>query len=286
MAFKIRKLPQKKKKENEISDEKLSVNRMERRDKDGPVSVNLALEEERAERNLSSGKTVSVADNELMKNVDKSSLDKEFKQKKVEQIVSENQDYNLNESDEESVNKTNPNNFQLDEKELEEDRRQTILKGKQLPVAKELRDTEKDSIPIEEDDLGLPEESYLISRKVTKKDLMLQNETQEKQFLGANVRKLRDFVSIFDKGLSSKASPKIDMNYQISQNPILRKELVAQQLLRNYKSKNGFEHRNTKAIFKELNLLEDEEFKDSIDLNEAHQNESLIAKLISKLPQV
>jgi hypothetical protein len=110
MAFKIRKLPQKKKKENEISDEKLSVNRMERRDKDGPVSVNLALEEERAERNLSSGKTVSVADNELMKNVDKSSLDKEFKQKKVEQIVSENQDYNLNESDEESVNKTNPNN--------------------------------------------------------------------------------------------------------------------------------------------------------------------------------
>lgn len=64
----------------------------------------------------------------------------------------------------------------------------------------------------------------------------------------------------------------------------MRKVLIAQQLLRNYKSKNEREKRNTLEIFKELNLLEEEDFKDNIDKDEAiYKDEKLISTLASKL---
>lgn len=64
----------------------------------------------------------------------------------------------------------------------------------------------------------------------------------------------------------------------------MRKVLIAQQLLRNYKSKNEREQRNTLEIFKELNLLEEEDFKDNIDKDEAiYKDEKLISTLASKL---
>lgn len=293
MANKIRKLPHKEKKENENRDDKLSVNRLEEEEKDGPVSVNRALEEERAERNLSSGKTSSVADNQLMRSMEESSSEnKNYEEttgnKNSGRGYDEETDkaFKLNEIEEKKSLDEKTSQFQLDRQEIEEDKKQTISKGKKLPLAKELRDTDKDANPIEEEDLGLPEDSYLIKRKVSKKDLMLQNESQEKQFLGANVRKIRDFISIFDKGQSSKNNPKIDLSYEIAQNPSMRKELIAQQLLRNYKSKNEREQQNTLEIFKELNLLEEEEFKDNIDKDEAiHKDEKLISTLASKLPR-
>jgi hypothetical protein len=254
--------------------------------------VNRALDDERAEKNQSSGKTVSVAGNSLMNGMEKpsqnnSSSNRENNEDFKRSGFSDDQGFKLNDSESKSSEDILSDKFRLDEKEFEDDRRQTISKGKQLPFAKELRDTEKDANPIEEEDLGLPDDSFLIKRKVSRKDLILQNETQEKQFLGANVRKLRDFVSIFDKGLSSKNNPKIDLNYEITQNPKLRKELIAQQLIRNYKSKNELEQRNTKSIFKELNLLEEEDFKDKIDSEaDIYNDDKLISKITSKLPNL
>jgi len=289
MAFKNRKIPKKGKKEKVSSAEKLSVNRIERLDNDGPLSVNLALEEERAEKSQAPGKTLPVSKNNMLKALEISKSDNANAAQQSDGVNTVGSDLAFSMSNnEENLDTINKNEiFRLDESNSENDRRQTINKGKNLPPAKELRDTNKDETPISEDDLGLPEDSYLLKRKVSKKELMLQNETQKKQFLGTNVRKVRDFISIFDKGFSNKTNPKVDLNYEIAQNPVLRKELIAQQLLRNYKSDNQLERRNTKQIFDELNLSEQEGFIDKIEETESiHTDTNFISKIVEKLPSV
>ncbi len=135
--------------------------------------------------------------------------------------------------------------------------------------------------------MGLPEDSFLMERKVSKRDLALQMAAQEKKFLGGNVRKVRDFAKIFAKGKSSELDPKLDFDYEISQNPLLKKELIAQQLLRNFKSKNSREVRNTENIFEELKLMKDEEFTEQLIAEEfPHEVEKLVDRIITVLPNL
>lgn len=179
-------------------------------------------------------------------------------------------------------------NFYLNNEEDQKDSRESTQKGKKVPIAKFERDPEMDITPIEEKDLGLPEESFLMDRKVTRKDMKLQMEVQEKFFLGGNLRKPREFISIFDKGKSSPMHPKIDFFHDIDRNLGLKKELIAQQMLRNYGSNYQRESQNAKIIFKELDLLKDEEFSEKIKEEESslYENEELIKKVKDNLPSI
>ena len=171
--------------------------------------------------------------------------------------------------------------------ELEQEEKVTVNKGIKAPVPEAGRDPSLDEAPIEEDDLGLPEGSFLIDRKVNHRDLYVQMNAQEKQFLGSNVRKPRDFASIFDKGKSSESDPKLDLAYEIHHNPEFKKRLIAQQLLRNYNSVDSNEVLNAELVFKELKLMENEDFVDGIHVDLfAHENDDLIAMLQKILPNL
>lgn len=269
MASKIRKLLNGKK-ENSNKNDKLSVNRLEEREIDGPVSVNRALEEERAENDYTA-KSNSVKRNNLLNSME----DKEMPLLKGEAKTSKAE--NFNDRDKEL------SAFILKGEDESYAKENTLKGGKKL-LPNEKRDPKIDETPVEEKDLGLPKDNILIQKKVSADDLYVQNEAQDKQFLGANVRKKRDFVSIFRKGKSSKLDPKLDLTYNIKQNPVLKKELIAQQLLKNIKSKSEAESRNTAHIFEEMELKDDEEFNDNITENAESFNENdLIKKIVKKL---
>lgn len=183
-----------------------------------------------------------------------------------------------------SVNKA------LEEEQFEKGTRTS--KGTIVPKAEKGRDPKMDEEPIEEEDLGLPEDSFLMDRKVGKIELLIHMDAQEKQFLGSNIRKARDFASIFEKGLSNPDDPKLDMAYEVDQNPDFKKELIAQQLLRNFHSDDSTESRNAEFIFKELELWDDEDdlatdFKDELKGDaKAYFNEKLIQILQDRIPNL
>ncbi len=148
-------------------------------------------------------------------------------------------------------------------------------KGIQVPKAKAKRDPKKDKDPIEGEDLGLDENDFLLSRKVTKQDLEIHNKLNSEELLGSNVRKPRDFKNIFSRGPSSIETPKVDTMYDIENNQLVQNEVAATQLLRNYHSKDNKEKSNTTNILKELNVEEDilKEIKEN---KKAFQDQNLI----------
>lgn len=165
----------------------------------------------------------------------------------------------------------------------EEEEEEDTLGGLLIPEAKAKRDPKMDIDPLEEEDLGLEEGDFLADREVQSRDLEAHMELKKKGFLGSNTRRPREFTSIFDKGKSSKDDPKLDLGYRIHHNTPLKKELIAQQLLRNYHSKESSEVSNTKRIFQEFQL--DEETLEAIKTDTmAHENEDLIEKLKNIIP--
>lgn len=278
MAYKIRKLPQKKQKKTDFEDDKISVNRLEEEEKDGPVSVNRTLDDERAERSLQKNINPKKSD---------TGLENALNNMEYVQRLS-NDDSDLAETFKKDEKNNNEeaviNSFEsFDVSEIiDDDHQKTVSKGKVIPPAEDVRDFSLDAEPIDESDLGLPEDSFLLDRKVNKNDLYIQNESIEKQFLGSNVRKLRDFESLFKKGLSSKRDPKIDLVYEIDQNPILRKEIISEQLLRNFKSKDDLESKNARNIFIEMNLWDEEDFKDEIESFTYNKDDKNLIEKIKK----
>lgn len=152
---------------------------------------------------------------------------------------------------------------------------ETAAKGVTLPPAKAKRDPKMDKDPIEGEDLGLEEHDFLLSRKVTQKDLEIHNKVNQEGLLGSNVRKPRDLISIFTRGMSSNETPKVDSSYMIENNQLVRKEVAAKQLLRNYHSKDNKEKYNAIHLFHELRFSEEliEEIKTD---KKAYLNEDLI----------
>lgn len=173
--------------------------------------------------------------------------------------------------------------------EEEQESRKTTAKGRLAPVPEEGRDPTMDEDPLEAEDLGLPEDSILVDRRLRKEELQLQMNAQSKDFLGSNMHRTRDFAAIFAKGQSSKEDPKLDLAYEIDQNLEYRKELVAQQLLRNFHSADSKESYNAGLIFKELGLTDkdDEDFADDVSADSAaHENEEFIEQIRKRLPNL
>ncbi|MCP4439480.1 MAG: hypothetical protein GY810_11110 [Aureispira sp.] len=170
-----------------------------------------------------------------------------------------------------------------DIKKEEEEEEEETMGGLSIPEAKAKRDPKMDIDPLEGEDLGLDEDDFLADREVNPLDLKAHMKLKKKDLLGSNVRRPRDFASIFDKGKSSKEDPKLDLGYSIHHNTPFKKELIAQQLLRNYHSTESREVANTERIFKEFQL--DEETLEEIKTDTlAHENEELIEKLKNIIP--
>lgn len=164
-----------------------------------------------------------------------------------------------------------------------EEEEEDTLGGLLVPEAQAKRDPTMDIDPLEEEDLGLEEGDFLADREVNSNDLEAHMELKDKDFLGSHARRPREFASIFDKGKSSKEDPKLDFGYRIDHNTPLKKELIAQQLLRNYHSQESSEVANTDRIFQEFQL--DEETLEAIQTDTlAYQNEELIEKLKNIIP--
>lgn len=148
-------------------------------------------------------------------------------------------------------------------------------KGIKVPPPKALRNPKKDKDPIEGEDLGLAENDFLLSRKITQQDLNVHNRVNKEALLGSNVRKARDLKSVFSRGPSSKEQPKVDTMYAIENNEAMQKEIAATQLLRNYHSSNNKETNNMTHILKELKVTE-EIMKEIKEDKKAEKNQKLI----------
>lgn len=144
----------------------------------------------------------------------------------------------------------------LDWQEQEEET-EANNKGVSLPPALAKRDPKKDKDPLEGEDLGLDEHDFLLSRKVREIDLDVHNDIMEESLLGSNIRKPRDFLSIFSRGKSTNDAPKLDMTDAIENNTLVQKELAAKQILENYHSRDNKETYNSLNILKELGLDDD-----------------------------
>ncbi len=147
---------------------------------------------------------------------------------------------------------------ELMEWKAQEEEAEAANKGISLPPAYAKRDPKKDKDPLEGEDLGLDENDFLLSRKVTELDLDIHNEVNEDGLLGSNVRKPKEFLSIFSRGRSTNEAPKIDTTFTIENNSLMQKELASRQILNNYHSRDNKEKSNALNILKELELDEDE----------------------------
>lgn len=161
----------------------------------------------------------------------------------------------------------------------------STFRGRAMPLPRRARDPKKDKNPIDPKLMGLPEENFLLDRKVTPLDLKAHMKLQQRDFVGSNVRKPRDLATMFDKGKSTKMHPKLDLGYAISENYDLRREMIAKQLLRNLHSRDMVERRNATKVLKEMEI--DKEFLEELQNDKkAYLNEEFIEKLDDKIPNV
>lgn len=129
--------------------------------------------------------------------------------------------------------------------------------GVNIPPARAARDPRKDKDPIEGEDLGLTEDHFLLSRKITPEDLKAHSDINTEHLLGSNVDNHKDFSAIFSKGASTDDSPKIDMVYNIEYNTENQHRMAAQQLLRNCYSRDNREKSNAFQVLQSMGLDED-----------------------------
>jgi hypothetical protein len=171
---------------------------------------------------------------------------------------------------------------QLLKDQQEDAETEAASKGITIPKATAMRDPRKSKDPLEGEDLGLEEDDFLLARKVTKEDLEAHNEVNEEGLLGSNIRKPRDFISVFSRGPSTSNAPKIDSSLPILNNKDLQKEVAAVQLLHNYHSKDNKEKSNALQVFREMYLDDDiiDEIKDD---RHAYQDEDLIEIIMNRL---
>lgn len=185
------------------------------------------------------------------------------------------------EKDEQQKKALDEQQQELMEWQMQEEEVEAANKGISLPPAYAKRDPKKSKDPLEGEDLGLEENDFLLSRKVTELDLSIHNEINEDGLLGSNVRKPKDFLSIFSRGRSTNEAPKIDTTYAIENNSLVQKELAARQILQNYHSRDNKEKNNALNILKEL-YLDDDEIKE-IKSNRHASDDSDLVELLKEL---
>lgn len=150
------------------------------------------------------------------------------------------------------------------------------IRGKRLPPAKAKRDPKLDEDPIEEEHLGLEENDFLTKRKVTAKDLQTHMSLKQKDFVGGNMKKVKDLAKVFEKGKSKTQDPKLDLDAALQNSKVLKRQVVAQQLLRNLHSKNSKEADNAEQMMRKELKLHDEFFDKVKKDRKAHQKDKYV----------
>jgi len=216
----------------------------------------------------------------------KRSINGVFEDKKDDEVIGINAAMEQEKTRSESTTEEEAAAKALQKKMLEEQQenaeKEAASNGVTIPKATAVRDPKKSKDPLEGEDLGLEEDDFLLARKVTQEDLEAHNQVNEEGLLGSNIRKPRDFVSVFSRGPSTNNAPKIDSSLPILNNKSLQKEVATVQMLHNYHSKDNKEKSNTLQIFKELYLDEDliEEIKSD---SKAYEDEDLIQIIMNRL---
>lgn len=158
------------------------------------------------------------------------------------------------------------------------------VRGKSMPLLKRLRNTEKDKQPLMPEEMGLAEDdSFLTARKVSPIDLRRHQDVHQKDLLGTNFRKPREFMRMFDKGPSSKQQPKLDLTANIEANPDLKRELIAEQILRNLHSRNRREVQLMEKLLRDAGA-DKEKIQEYKDDRKAHRNDKFILELKKDVP--
>ncbi|MCH2023406.1 MAG: hypothetical protein MK207_13100 [Saprospiraceae bacterium] len=241
--------------EEEEQKGKQSINNIyEEREDDGLMSINMALEKEKAEAYN------EEEDSDYMNDPTEGNI--------IEDQTKEEDPLNEEMTEEEEFEK----NAQLKLQKADEE---GASKGYNIPVAQAQRDPKKDKDPIEGEDLGLQEDDFLLSRKVSKEDLYLHNQMQDEELLGSTESKPKDFMDVFNRGPSTNNSPKVDTTKDIENNAMVQKEVAAKQLLRNFHSSDSTEKANTENILSELKI-DTELIKEIEEDKSAYKNDNLI----------
>ncbi|MDC0230808.1 hypothetical protein OAK19_02490 [Aureispira] len=242
--------------EEEEQKGKQSINNIyEEKEDDGLMSINMALEKEQAQSYNNEDENLD----DMKDSTEESLMEEETQEEEtiVEEIVEE-EDSNT-----------------IVEKKLQQADEDGASKGYNIPVAQAGRDTNKDKDPIAGEDLGIQEDDFLLSRKVSKEDLFAHNQMQDEELLGSTENKPKDFMNVFNRGPSSKNTPKVDTTNDIENNAMVQKEVAAVQLLRNFHSKDSTEKANTENILSELKIDTDL-IKEIEEDKSAYKNDNLI----------
>ncbi len=168
------------------------------------------------------------------------------------------------------------------EKSQRQDKKRGKWRGKAMPLLKNERDDSQDKDPLTPEEVGLnPEDAFLIERKLSPADLRKHQDNHEKDFLGTNMRRSRDFLRMFDKGVSSDEAPKMDFAYNIEYSPNTKKQLIAEQMLRNLQSSKLRERQFAMRIIEETtegkaNEEELEEYEEVDDFRDPDLTDNLI----------
>jgi hypothetical protein len=158
------------------------------------------------------------------------------------------------------------------------------VRGKTLPVLKRLRDTSKDKQPLTPEQMGMSEDdAFLTSRKVNPIDLRRHQEVHKKDLLGTNFRKPRDFMRMFDRGMSTKQQPKLDLSYRIEANPELKRALIVEQVLRNLHSSIRRERVLAEKILIDMGI-DKERMEDLKEDPKANKNLEFVDELKNDVP--
>lgn len=158
------------------------------------------------------------------------------------------------------------------------------FRGKTMPRIRNLRDPKKDVEPITPEQVGLEEEDqFLVEREVRPDDLRRHQAVHQKDFLGTNFRKPRDFFKMFERGKSTEEQPRLDLSYGIEYNTDLRKTLIAEQILCNLQSRDTREVGKMKLLLKDLEIT-NEEIKEFLESAQPNQDEELVQQLQAKIP--
>jgi hypothetical protein len=256
MAKRIKAPKIKKRKAEEES--KISINNeFDEKEDEGMMSVNMAMEKE----------------NDISEEDDQDIIEA-YHEEEVS-MMEEEEEETLTEDTKEEEEEPEEETIDLAEIKQKKAEEEGKSQGIKIPVAKANRDPKKDKDPIEGEDLGLVENDFLLSRKVSKEDLEIHNKMSDEALLGSNERKPKDFMNVFSRGPSTKEQPKVDTSVSIENNALIQKEVAAKQLLRNYHSKDNKEKDNTNNILTELKL-DEEIIKEIKEDKKAYQNENLI----------
>ena len=167
---------------------------------------------------------------------------------------------------------------QASEEESRQNKKNRSWRGKTMPTLNKKRDSSQDKDPLTAEQLGMnPEDSFLAEREIKPIDLRKHQDNHQKNFLGANMRRSRDFLRMFDRGVNSKDQPRLDLAYNIEYSPGLKKQLICEQLLRNLQSSQSREKHFANKVLKEL--IPDEEQREELTENEDFRDEDNLDQL-------